>query len=135
MPVVTIEQRLDRLERIAKLFVRAGLRARRNMRELDEKINMLVDAQIKAEDRLKKFDERSAKSDERFAKFDERSAKSDERFAKFEEWSAKSDERFAKFDERFKELGERTDQTLAILMRLIKQGQTGRSEDPGPAKH
>jgi predicted nuclease with TOPRIM domain len=149
MPVVTIEQRLDRLERIAKLFVRAGLRARRNMRELDEKINMLVDAQIKAEDRLKKFDERSAKSDERFAKFEERSAKSDERFAKFEEWSAKSDERFAKFeewsaksderfakfDERFKELGERTDQTLAILMRLIKQGQTGRSEDPGPAKH
>jgi hypothetical protein len=121
MPVVTPEQRLDRLERIAKLFVRAGLRARRNMRELDEKINMLVDAQIKAEDRLKKFDERSAKSDERFAKF--------------EEWSAKSDERFAKFDERFKELGERTDQTLAILMRLIKQGQTGRSEDPGPAKH
>ena len=107
MPVVTIEQRLDRLERIAKLFVRAGLRARRNMRELDEKINMLVDAQIKAEDRLKKFDERSAKSDERFAKF----------------------------DERFKELGERTDQTLAILMSLIKQGQTGRSEDPGPAKH
>jgi hypothetical protein len=107
MPVVTPEQRLDRLERIAKLFVRAGLRARRNMRELDEKINMLVDAQIKAEDRLKKFDERSAKSDERFAKF----------------------------DERFKELGERTDQTLAILMRLIKQGQTGRSEDPGPAKH
>jgi predicted nuclease with TOPRIM domain len=135
MPVVTIEQRLDRLERIAKLFVRAGLRARRNMRELDEKINMLVDAQIKAEDRLKKFDERSAKSDERFAKFEEWSAKSDERFAKFEEWSAKSDERFAKFDERFKELGERTDQTLAILMRLIKQGQTGRSEDPGPAKH
>ena len=51
MPVVTIEQRLDRLERVAKLFVRAGLRARRNMRELDEKINMLVDAQIKAEDR------------------------------------------------------------------------------------
>jgi len=135
MPVVTPEQRLDRLERIAKLFVRAGLRARRNMRELDEKINMLVDAQIKAEDRLKKFDERSAKSDERFAKFEEWSAKSDERFAKFEEWSAKSDERFAKFDERFKELGERTDQTLAILMRLIKQGQTGRSEDPGPAKH
>jgi hypothetical protein len=135
MPVVTIEQRLDRLERVAKLFVRAGLRARRNMRELDEKINMLVDAQIKAEDRLKKFDERSAKSDERFAKFEEWSAKSDERFAKFEEWSAKSDERFAKFDERFKELGERTDQTLAILMRLIKQGQTGRSEDPGPAKH
>jgi predicted nuclease with TOPRIM domain len=149
MPGVTSEQRLDRLERIAKLFVRAGLRARRNMREMDQKINMLVDAQIKAEDRLKKFDEWSAKSDERFAKFeercaryddlfakhDERFAKFDERFAKFDERFAKFDERFAKFDERFKELGERTDQTLAILMGLIKERQNGHSEDPGTAKH
>jgi hypothetical protein len=46
------EQRLDRLERIAKLFVAAGLRMRRNMRELDEKIGILVDAQIANEDRF-----------------------------------------------------------------------------------
>lgn len=50
---MTHEQRLDRLERIAKLFVAAGLRARRNMRELDEKIAILIDLQIQNEERFK----------------------------------------------------------------------------------
>jgi hypothetical protein len=59
------EQRLDRLERIAKLFVTAGLRARRNMRDTDEKMNILIDAQIRNEERF-------ANSDERFAKFEVR---------------------------------------------------------------
>ena len=49
---MTSEQRLDRIERIAKLFVTAGLRARRNMRELDEKIGIMVDAQIANEERF-----------------------------------------------------------------------------------
>ncbi|HYT50040.1 MAG TPA: hypothetical protein VEL78_06590 [Pyrinomonadaceae bacterium] len=49
---MTPEQRLDRLERIAKLFVTAGLRARRNMRQLDEKVGILVDAQIANEERF-----------------------------------------------------------------------------------
>ena len=53
---MTPEQRLDRLERIAKLFVRAGLRTRTNirsqhdtirdhresLREQNEKINILI---------------------------------------------------------------------------------------------
>ena len=59
------EQRLDRLERIAKLFVTAGLRARRNMRDTDEKMNILIDAQIRNEERF-------ANSDERFATFEVR---------------------------------------------------------------
>lgn len=67
---MTSEQRLDRLERIAKLFVRAGLRARRNMRDMDEKMNILIDAQIRNEERFAKSDERFARSDERFAKFE-----------------------------------------------------------------
>ena len=62
---MTSEQRLDRLERIAKLFVAAGLRARRNMRDTDEKMNILIDAQIQNEERF-------AKSDERFARFETR---------------------------------------------------------------
>ena len=61
---LTSEQRLDRLERIAKLFVAAGLRARRNMRDMDEKMNILIDAQIRNEERF-------AKSDERFAELKE----------------------------------------------------------------
>jgi hypothetical protein len=62
---LTSEQRLDRLERIAKLFVAAGLRARRNMRDMDEKMNILIDAQIRNEEQF-------AKSDERFARFETR---------------------------------------------------------------
>jgi len=46
------EERLDRLERIAKLLVRAGLRARREMRQQDVKITIMVDAQIKNEERF-----------------------------------------------------------------------------------
>jgi D-serine deaminase-like pyridoxal phosphate-dependent protein len=48
----TAEERLDRLERIAKLLVRAGLRARREMRQQDDKITIMMDAQIKNEDRF-----------------------------------------------------------------------------------
>lgn len=49
------EERLDRLERIAKLMVRAGLRARREMRQQDDKITILIDAQIKNEERFAKL--------------------------------------------------------------------------------
>lgn len=115
---MSTEQRLDRLERIVLMFARAGARARR---EMNEKINMLIDAQIKNEDRF-------AKSDERFAKFDERCAKYDALFAMH-------NERFAKFDERFKELGERTDETLRILMALVRDKQNGSSETLSNAKH
>ena len=47
-----IEERLDRLERIARLMVRAGLRARREMRQQDDKITIMIDAQIKNEERF-----------------------------------------------------------------------------------
>ena len=49
---MTSEQRLDRLERIAQLFVRAGLRARRNMQAQDEKINIIIINQIEYDERF-----------------------------------------------------------------------------------
>jgi len=52
---MTSEQRLDRLERIAKLFVRAGLRAGRNMKALDDKINIIINNQIEHDDRFAKM--------------------------------------------------------------------------------
>ncbi|PYS72180.1 MAG: hypothetical protein DMF73_08950 [Acidobacteria bacterium] len=61
---MTTEQRLERIERIAKLFVRAGLRERRNRRDLDDKINIIVNYQIQNEERF-------AKNEERFAKLTE----------------------------------------------------------------
>ena len=50
-----VEERLDRLERIAKLLVRSGLRARREMRQQDDKITIMIDAQIKNEERFAKL--------------------------------------------------------------------------------
>jgi hypothetical protein len=108
---VTPEQRLDRLERIAKLFVRAGLRARRDMREMNEKINILIDVQIRN-------DERFAKSDERFARFEERCAEYDLLFAEYAKQSAE-------FNARLKEQGARTDETLRILAELVKSRPNG----------
>ena len=44
---MTPEQRLDRLETIVKLMIKAGLRASAQAREQNEKINILIDAQIR----------------------------------------------------------------------------------------
>lgn len=57
---MTPEQKLDRLERLARLFVREGLRARRKDRAQDEKIDILVDAQIKNEENFARNEERFA---------------------------------------------------------------------------
>jgi len=50
----------------------------------DEKLNALVDAQMRAEARMAKHDERMAKHDERMAKHDERMAKYEERTAEMD---------------------------------------------------
>jgi sulfite reductase alpha subunit-like flavoprotein len=49
---MTPEQRFDRLERIVKLMIKAGLRARTQSREQNEKITILIDAQVKNEHRF-----------------------------------------------------------------------------------
>ena len=54
---MTDEQRLDRLERIVKLMIKAGLRARQQAREQNEKINILIDGQIRYEERVRQNDE------------------------------------------------------------------------------
>ena len=61
---MTSEQRLDRLERIVKLMIRAGLRGREHMRELDQKFEILADAQIRNEDLFRRNNE---EFDRRFA--------------------------------------------------------------------
>jgi hypothetical protein len=73
---MTPEARLDRLERIAMLFARAGDRARKQFREQhrdhDYKINHLIDLQIKNEEKF-------ASNEERFAKLAESQANTDRR--------------------------------------------------------
>ncbi len=61
---MTPEQRFDRLERIVKLMIKAGLRARRQVREQGEKIDMIINMQIQTESRFAKNEERFAKNEE-----------------------------------------------------------------------
>jgi hypothetical protein len=63
------EERLDRLERIARLLVRAGLRARREMRQQDDKITIMMDAQLKNEQRFAELAESQKRTDRLFAEF------------------------------------------------------------------
>jgi hypothetical protein len=73
---MTPEQRFDRLERIVKLMVTAGLRARRQQRDQHEKINMIIVLQIKNEERF-------GKNEERFARLAESQAHTDRRLDAF----------------------------------------------------
>ncbi|MEP6635394.1 MAG: hypothetical protein ABJB97_01620 [Acidobacteriota bacterium] len=90
---MTPEARLDRLERIAKLFVKAGLRARSHMRELDEKFNMLVAMQMANDGRFARNEERSTRNE---ARFDERFSQTEERLAKL---AAETDRKFVEMAE------------------------------------
>ena len=66
------EETLDRLERIAKLLVRAGLRARKEMRQQDDKITIMIDAQIKNEERFAKLAQAQTELSEALAHTDRR---------------------------------------------------------------
>ena len=115
---MTPEARLDRLERVAKLFVKAALRARRNMREMDEKLNILGDLQIQNQEKF-------AKNEERFAKLAESQEGTDRKLADLQ---IQNQEGFAKNEERFAKLAEsqeRTDRKLADLIDIIRGGRNG----------
>lgn len=83
---MTPEARLDRLERIAKLLIRVGLRTRHESREHDNKINCLIDLQIRNEEKFGNQDrkighliELQEQNEGRFAKLAESQANSDRR--------------------------------------------------------
>lgn len=72
---MTGEQRLDRLERIVRLMITAGTRARRQSREQDEKINILIDMQMKNDER---YEKRFVENEERLVDL---ATKTEEKFA------------------------------------------------------
>src|SRR5512132_4110390 len=69
---MTNDERLDRIERLAKLFARAGVRERRARRELRENINMVINLQIENEDRWARNEDRWARNEDQWARTDER---------------------------------------------------------------
>jgi hypothetical protein len=69
---MTPEARLDRLERVAILLVRAGYRARNQFREQlrkhDRMINHIFDLQIENEKKFSQNEKRFSQNEKRFAK-------------------------------------------------------------------
>ena len=112
---MTSEQRLDRLERIAMLMVRAGARVRR---EQNEKINIIIDSQIRNEDRF-------ARNEERFAALANDLARSHNDLS---ESIARSHNELA---ESLKELAKAQIRTETRLDSLIEAIDRDRNGDPG----
>ena len=121
---MTDEQRLDRLERIAKLFVKAGLRARRQGREHDDKINILIDFQMQNEEKAARQDEKisvlQGQNEERFAKLAESQVKQDEKVSILQ---SQNEERFGKLAES----QANTNRRLDSLIDIIREGRNGNS--------
>jgi hypothetical protein len=66
------EERIARLERLTKLFARAGRRERRRIGTVEEKIDIIIDFQIANEERF-------ARNEERFAQLAEAQAQTQKR--------------------------------------------------------
>ena len=120
---MTSEQRLDRIERIAKLFVTAGLRARRNMRELDEKIGILVNLQIQNEERVRHQDEQITMLVDLQRSNQERFQGQDDKMSTIIDFQRSNEERFAKLAES----QSNTDRRLEGLIEIIRKGRNGNS--------
>ena len=102
---MTPEQRLDRLERIMKLVVRAGLRERRETRD---KINALIDAHMRTEASIERFQART----------EEYQARTEEFQLRLEEAQLHTEEalaRLARGQEHLKAAQVRTDDAMARL--------------------
>jgi hypothetical protein len=106
-----VEKNLDATAKLLKVGMRLFLDFRNQQKEANEtfnyKLNALIDAQHRNDERFRESDELFRKSDERFRESDELFRKSDERFRKSDELFRKNDERFRKNDEKFDRLIER----------------------------
>ena len=115
---MTPEARLDRLERIAMLLVRAGYRARRELRERDrehdKKIDHLIDLQIGNEELQRKTELRFAQNDERFAR----------KFAQL----ANSQNQTHRSLAQLANSQAQTDRSLAELVSIIRNGRDGKAQ-------
>ena len=84
------DERIARLERVSKLFARAGRHERRRIRTVEEKvmtaeekIDIIIDFQIANEERFARNEERFARNEERFAELAEAQAQTEKRLNAF----------------------------------------------------
>ena len=88
----TPDERLDRLERVAKLFAVKGRKYRRDVRELEDKLNVIVDFQIKNEERFARNEERFAQNEKTVARF---KVQTEKRFAELAKFQSITERRLA----------------------------------------
>ena len=111
---MTPEQRLDRVERILGYFVNEGRRWRVRSREQDEKINILIQAQIETTEQINKL---SAETNEQINKLGA-------------ELSAEMAASHAIHEKEMAELRREhklTHQELQALIRSLRKGRNGNS--------
>ncbi len=116
---MALAPRVDRLERIAGLFVKAGLKMRTDLRELDEKFKMLVDIQMEHMELFLRNEERFAENEKRFARNEERFAREEQRLLK---QSENTDRKFAELAEQQK----LSDRKLLELMEIVRTDKNGK---------
>jgi hypothetical protein len=126
---MTSEQRLDRIERILKLMVKAGLRARRDVREQDEKIDIIVDYQIETEKKFQQNQELFRQNQEMFRQNEERFKQNEERFKQNEErfaLLAEAQTRLAEAQTRLTDSHLHSGHKLNALIHIVRKGRYGR---------
>ena len=122
---MTHEERLDRLERLLKLCIRAG---RRRLRVLDEKITILIDSQIRFDDRLGELREiiraNSLETDRRFQETERRFKETDLKFQETARRFNETDLKFRETDRMFKETDRKfqeTDRQFQEMVQMFKE--------------
>jgi tRNA(Phe) wybutosine-synthesizing methylase Tyw3 len=96
------EHRLDRAERVLMLIVKAGYRARQQSREQDEKINILLNSQIKTDEQLRAQNEQSRATDEKINILINAQIKTDEQITRLEAAQERTDRVMAELAEEHK---------------------------------
>ena len=101
---MTTDQRLDRIERILILYFNSGRRERRRVREMDEKINILINAQIKNEGGFRELREQSKETNramrEMFREIRDLFWKTDERINRLADAQKRTDRKLNELSDR-----------------------------------
>lgn len=131
---MTPEQRLDRLERVAKLFVAAGLRAREQSREQHDRINILITMHNKNEDQWRA---KSEELDGRINILIQTQMDTHEQIKQTNEQIKETHEQIRETNEQIRDLATSqaelsrsqkiTDQTLRAFIDSLRKGGNGNS--------
>jgi len=122
---MTPAARLERIERVAMLLVRAGYRARKEFRKQLLEHNRMIQEHDRLIDHMANL---QIENEKKFAQNEVRVAQNEERFARNEERFAQNEVRVARNEERFAILAESqvdTDRRLKALIEIVAERHNG----------